>query len=679
MMAGADTGKTDGTLRNHLLAIVVMFAIAGCGGHEDQAVVLAPPTAPAQVPVVEPIAKGVPHGGPISEAAVTEQGDAALTFDSFGSVRLWPALDGTRTPVPLSLVAPKQLALSHAGRDLLAAVLDEAGAVDLLRFGRDGSLRGRVQLPAEVAYEQVLGLDDGVLVRAADHSIEWLSADGESRGKVVADPSHRIVAITARRGVALAITSDGATHQLRWLHLVGNRLAWGPSVVMPTGVHEDDVALSPSHRRIAIVVPGGTLVVYEIGLALTQVGRTLAVGGDVDIGFIDDDHVAVMNTARWQWWTAPPKPPAIDDPWDVPSTPVLPMPELEERSSGGAVADGLAVTGFGASLALLGRDRARYLGYRAQGIGPLGAASSSLWVNMTGSRVAWFDDRLALRRDIELRNESHGPWMYATPIGDRHVVTHSARSVVQLVDVDKPDDPITLGTYDRVDRIVFEPASGLLGIGSERTLHRFRLDLAANAVTPLPPLRVAAARSSFYVLDPARAGGAVAITVGWESDHATNQSITLYREDGTKHRIKQLAGNVIGVAADGTLYLHDRGRIETWRGTKRIASVAATELDTPMAVTRDGTRFAARAGHDIVVLDAHGAEQWRKTVWGASQLVFTRDGKQLAVGAHGGIVMLATETGERNALECGWSFELSTTPPSTNTLGAAPVCEDPTL
>jgi hypothetical protein len=42
-------------------------------------------------------------------------------------------------------------------------------------------------------------------------------------------------------------------------------------------------------------------------------------------------------------------------------------------------------------------------------------------------------------------------------------------------------------------------------------------------------------------------------------------------------------------------------------------------------------------------------------------------------------VLLSAQTGERAAVECGWSFGVTTTPPVTNTLAFAPVCEDPTL
>ena len=100
---------------------------------------------------------------------------------------------------------------------------------------------------------------------------------------------------------------------------------------------------------------------------------------------------------------------------------------------------------------------------------------------------------------------------------------------------------------------------------------------------------------------------------------------------------------------------------------------------TRRSVSRDGSSFAVRDGIDIVVLDRMGHETWRKPLWGVGHLAFTADGKHLAAVASGGLVMFAAETGEREAMECGWSFGLTTTAPVANTIAVAPVCEDPML
>ena len=140
---------------NAALAFVCLVAC----GHSGEEVAIA---TPARMP--ERIAPGVPHGGVITHVAITEQGDAALSLDNLGELRLWPSLDGKRPPVPIAAAGVSEVGLGSTGGDLLAALLDQAGAVRLLRLGRDGTVRGHAQLPGDVASVQLVMIDDGVLV-----------------------------------------------------------------------------------------------------------------------------------------------------------------------------------------------------------------------------------------------------------------------------------------------------------------------------------------------------------------------------------------------------------------------------------------------------------------------------------------------------------------------------------
>ena len=74
------------------LILVLALLAAGCGRTDDVAVAApaspAPASAAPAAPKPDPIVKGVPHGGQITQVAMTEAGDAALTFDTVGGVRL---------------------------------------------------------------------------------------------------------------------------------------------------------------------------------------------------------------------------------------------------------------------------------------------------------------------------------------------------------------------------------------------------------------------------------------------------------------------------------------------------------------------------------------------------------------------------------------------------------------
>src|SRR5689334_592307 len=101
---------------------VLVFAACNSGVQPTTGTPQRSVLAPVAAVAPEPIAKGVPHGSQIIEVAVTDAGDAAITFDQTLGVRLWPALDGSRPPIPLTIEAPRHVSIAHSGRDLLAVI-----------------------------------------------------------------------------------------------------------------------------------------------------------------------------------------------------------------------------------------------------------------------------------------------------------------------------------------------------------------------------------------------------------------------------------------------------------------------------------------------------------------------------------------------------------------------------
>src|ERR1041385_7898318 len=332
-------------------AVVLSLGCAGCGAPEEpHGTRTAPPQAAPAVQTEAPIGRGVTHGGWITTVAVTEKGDAALTVDDLDEIRLWPSLDGRRPPVPVTGVNIVDLALGHADRDLLAAVLDGGGNVQLVRFGLDGSVHGRAQLPDDSPCYAVVAVDNGVLVARADQSIERYDADGKRRGRVVVDSRHRVTAIAARRGGAVAliepdIRDPSLVTTARMIEIDGG-LRWGASTTLPEITER--IALSPDHRRIAVaVITEDAKTVQVIDRATgAKVGKTMEINStDVDIGFTDDEHVAVLsNNAQW---------------WHGNDDPTVRNVSSSSHFRGGAVGDRFGVAGDFGSLALIEPDRVR--------------------------------------------------------------------------------------------------------------------------------------------------------------------------------------------------------------------------------------------------------------------------------------------------------------------------------
>ncbi|NVB78918.1 MAG: hypothetical protein HOV81_11020 [Kofleriaceae bacterium] len=673
-------------------SVVLVLAAAACGRSDTT------PSAPAATepppviaPKVEPIAKGVPHGGMISEVAVTEEADAALSFDTLRGIRLWPTLDGTRAPVPVSADAPHELALAHTGKDLLAAILDDAGGVRVLRLGLDGSVRGRASLPGE--YEQVIALPAGVVVRTKDHAIEWYGPDGTPKGRVIADAAQQVYTLVARRGRVAALVGkaqNGYGHIVRWLGL-GTTLAWGDSVELPLGAKGELFALSPSGRRVALADQGDQIRVYDLAnIKPTEIqGTALTAPQATAIGFLDDSDVAIANPASTLSVWHPAHPAPANDPWSVKgSASSMPVPTMSHFIDGVAIGDGTVVSGYGTSLALSTTSKVRYLGWKSLATGNLMPVGNQFTMAVTGSHYVWIDDKLHAQRDLELRPNDRGPWVYGYPVDERHVVTQTpndGKYDVELVDLDREGARTKLGTYDSVDRIEYSPDTHLLAVGRTRKIERFRLDLDANTATPEAPLAVRGSPISVRLLDPAKADGVVAITVGWENDWDSDNTLTLYKQDGkkiTKKRIKPFGGQMLSIDSTGTMYLlarNDTNEIRVQKGTKVLSKFALPELTQPIAVADDGARIAYVAKGEIVMLDSAGKQLWRVPLWGSAQLAFTRDGQKLVARAIGGVVVLDSATGVRTAMECGWDFGLMTEAPPVMNAGSPPVCEDPTL
>lgn len=644
-------------------------------------------TPPVIAPVVaEPIAKGIPHGSQIIAVAVTDDGDAALTFDNTFGVRLWPTLDGGRPPVPLSIEAPRQVSLARAGRDLLAVITSDAGSVRVMRLGRDGTIRGNVTLPDQ--YEQAIAIDDAVLVRTPDHAVERYATDGTLRGRVVADPGKQITTVVTRNGHSAALIANaqnGLANAVRWI-AVDDGLSWGSTMELPSNVLGELVAIAPNGRRIAFTNASRQLEVWEAEPFKRRItGNTMTVEESARIGFIDDRHVAVNGTNTqevrlWKEWVPPAKTPEYD-PWAVTPQPDESLPQPREQThliDGFAIADGRVVTGFGVALSIATLDKVQYLGYKALPVGLVNAVADQFAMHMGAARYVWLDEQLVVHRDEDLQAPAQA-WMYAVALDDDHVVTQTttgAQSELALVDLDtKAKTP--LGKFQDLERIQYDEATRVFGIKVSRKLHRFAFD--GEALTALPGLRVKGSTSTYKLFDPKQANGMTAAVAGWDSDMASYESLTMYRDKGKPTRIYPFIGSITAATPDGTLYAFEPGQLRIYsRGQSKPAKVKLPGANYA-AVSRDGSRFAYATRDELVVADATGAAIWRQPQWGASQLVFSSDASKIVVRGVGGLAVYDATNGARIAMECGWNFGLHDEPLTAMAAGAQPMCEDPML
>jgi hypothetical protein len=666
---------------------LVIAALALACGHREEAT-MTPRAIPASVRAPDPIVPGVPHGGSIVAIAMTEAGDAALTVDDLGDARLWPSLDGKRPPIPVDAVGVAQVALGHAGDNLLAAFLSEAGDVLLVTYGRDGSVRGRAQLPDGSACESVVAIDDGVLVVRADLSIERYDAEARRRGRVVGASGERLAAIDARRGGAVALiarTVDDRTLTLPTGDVVGEAtlvrqlviddgLHWGPSTELPGPVVANALALSPDHRHIAVVISHPSEV-RVLGLATgAQVGKSVPVTTiGVTSGFTDDDHVAVLSS-DFQWWRA-----------DADTTP----PNVSSAIGlvGGVVGDGRAVGAVGASLAIGEPGTVHYLGWNRSAAGTLRNVDSAIMLAFPTNRgfyrdtVAWLDGRLGFSSQREITGYGYPVWL-----GPRHMMLQK-NGALDLVDLDHPDKPVHIAD-DTAYQVFYEPTLRQFArYIAARTVERYALDLEHLSVKTLEPLQLSPEFSRLGegrldLLDPARADGVIAIArwYGRLKQQADQTHLAIYRVPSAGATLVRSSreltvAEVLAVDATGAMYVRDKasGPIVVRRDGKpdvTLAGLVATELSP----SHSGNLLAALHGNEVTLLDVAGIERWRVSMWKPTQVIFSSDDRHVIVQSDGGIVSLDVTTGTGVTSACAFDFGLHDHRPAIGPLHAEPIC-----
>jgi hypothetical protein len=659
---------------------VFLFGLAACGhgvGADDS------PPVPAVVRAPDPIAPGAPHGGAIIITAITEQGDAALTADNIGTLRLWPTLDGRRPPVPIAAVAPADLSLGHAGDDLVAGILDEAGTVRVLRLGRDGTIRKRAQLPAEPTIQQLVGVDGGVIVRRSDQTIERYDANGQKVGSLVPEAGERIVGLAARGGSVLAQVSseERPWRQLRWIILDEN-MRWGTSLMLPTPYVPGSLAISPDHVRVAVREMSG-VAIFEVVPSVRRVASiTFSNVVDPPIGFTDGEHFVAIDGDSHSWWSAK----QGNDPW-------APLQvQKTSLSQDGAIGNGIVISGMGSVLAIDDGSHVKYLGWNHIANGMLQSTAEGTLYVVSGSEITWLGERsdgqLEEKRSVDISTLlAENP--NATPIDDQHVVVQQYKNdggyTAELVDVNDPKAPrIALGADEMYGLVQWQPATHTLMLG-RNSIRRWRIDFAKHEAIALAPLAVGTGATSVIALDPARAHGAIALTQGYEGG---NYQVYAYQDEPGAPADKPLVaktswvltGALVASDAEGTTYV----AVDATTPLMRI-SVSGKREQTKISpgavyaatVTHDGSLIAIVGKSSVRLFEtATGKQRWEAPEWATAELAFTRDDKKLVLRAANGQIVIDTATGKRIATTCGWDFGLHDKVPTAATFGMPTACED---
>ncbi len=595
-----------------------------------------------------PAAPTAPPSGAIHTVAITEAADAAITADDGGGWRLWPALDGTRPPVILHASAPRRVVLGRTGDGggLVAGVLDEAGAIELIRMTRDGVVTGRARLGADPGFDALAAFSGGILALGRDQVVTWYDAHGAVRGLLAPLPDEFVVELAVRRGRAIAGLGGGnrAATGVRWLEVVGRALRWGAYTHLPDPLR--GLQLSPDHRRIAGIRAGG--IGQVIGLGEPKILEDDLRAGDDEpaaIGFPDRGPAAFAGGDRI-----------------LRSSVELAALEPGTATSAAAFGDGLVVVGRGEALALAAADRSRVrlLGYGQVGVGPVAPAGAQLAMDV-GGQLLWLDGRLAALRATDTPGDHYRFALDARLFAEARRDPGEPMDAPLRIEISDAAAGATnpIGSWTGVHGLSFDPRSRVLAIGAGHEAHRFAID-ARGAATRLPSLALGDARSFTYPVDPGVARGAVAVSVrAHRDDERSSVAIEVHRGRGIPRR-STLPGRLLGVDETATIWLAQDRTVVAVRDGEPVVR-AALDLAAPIEngnPSRDGAFAAVYGENEVIAIDAGGRVRWRREVLHVLMVAITGDARTVAVVTPGGLVALDAETGERRAWACGWHFGL---------------------
>jgi hypothetical protein len=653
--------------------LVLVLALVACGSRAASRDVAPSMASPRPAP------SGM-HAGEVTEIAITDEGDAALTADTGDGLTLWPALDGSREPVLLDVeVSARQVAIGRRGHGYLAAAIDNAGGVTLLVLDARGGVTARAQLAPDPRAVQIVAVRGDVLVRREDHSIARVDAHGKILGRVVADASTQLATIAARHGAAVALQGN----HLRWLALERG-LAWGATLELH-GRIVAPVALSPDHKRLAAIdAMLHTAVVIELAASTTTLAETPT--RQTALGFIDNEHALVPVGSRRVWWR-------VDVPHDRDGDAVV--------HGQIAVGDHRVIAAEHAGLEIAELAGTKHLGYHRIA-GELAATMPRAGDAVT-VRTVMADDAVAgFGLDAALRDLGDHADAFQSDLG--HFLTLDAGHAAVLA-VRRDGVTIATPTADPVSGDnwpyrAYDPATHVLAAPAPGGFALYRYDPAHATIARTASF--ASKHAPIWVTDPKLAGvvavagdnlietfyadkppvsGFVLGTFQLVDRAGTVYSITgphLVLTDGDTQKVLDVLPDPdANRRDDDDDAMRRRHRMrddddDDDDDDELAPSLAPTRHRFPiLAVSADARWIAILDAHAIAVIDKAGTRRWTRAI-DAVEMRWSPDDSRLIAMTPGGIVALDAASGAPVAAACGWRFGL-TADPLPRTVLAAPL------
>ena len=617
------------------------------------------------------------HGAEIVALATTAEGDAVVSADRLGGIRLWTALDGTREPVVILGTAARTIKLVRDGDGLAIGMLDGAGGVHVIRASMAGAVLARTTVVSEQPVTEIESTSEGFLMLRADQTIALVASDGAVGTRLTPEPGTHVDSLVARGNQVLALVLED--NQLRGRRIVIDHGArWGETTAK--------LPFKPAH---AVLSPDGALLAVSrprnLHPALIDVATGVArktplcvakrwphedgesfdeanlLRGDnppVPLGFVSNKVIACSVITALTWWNVDGTPTDIGGGgFAVASAPTTVSPR------------GL-VAGNGPSLALASPSETRFLGYGFHHVAQLRTGAGG--VVIAGDQQAYvLDAELHERARLEI-GRGGTEWSDVVLLDDRSAVTTVSRRTTPRTVANQISvfDAVTKTTHQVLPFVSdsatlrYEPSTRLLATSED--LHALVVRFDPVSRTFGPPIRLAngIVASQLALVDPRQTGGIAVLELD-----ATNDGVLVgeIREADleparlalprTSYRVP---GEVRAVDRAGRLYVHgadDHDDVVIYTHGKAGARLAGANKMI-LRPNADGSQIAAFAASRVALFSSDGKLRWDTAQWSNTDVAWTARG-DLLVAFTSAVATVDLASGALLERRCGWGFGLS--------------------
>lgn len=650
---------------------------------------------------------GAGHTSNIDKVAISSDGRAVLTRDQIGGTRLWPALDGSAEPIVIPVQGPQQFSVARRAKGgLVVATVDAAGGATIFEVGPDGEITEAGVLAPFAPLFGIYALPGGerLLALFRDHSIRLLDRSAKELARF---EERRFRPTSLRVGdngesFAAVITSTGTTGTIEFQRL---RVRGGdkPSiervgsprlVTSANPPSETTVVMAPDAERVAVVdKPSGNsweLAVVDLTKddAEERVQVTIPAHLVPNIGFVSDQELLVSaNDGSLSWLMN------LGDKSQHARTSA--PQDFINQGRAQALAGGVQAVGHGTWLFVhdVVERSHRYLGYRS-------FQTQSVAVSPSGEWVAWaymagpvFVESLGKREDqYKLPSEPNFGTVKVRFFDDDHLITIDGAGGIHLYrwrDAELIDEA---GIHGAIRALHFESEPGTMLI--ERHNNDARLfEVSAEGFTGPYIVADQSFRSGLLSKGTPEQPDAIMWTLD-SGNKLRHYSLEELRGDPSQEAI-MAKGSPIPPGKVAPLAIDRLGRHYgvRWNGsTMELFVDFGDRLQTKVSASGDisaivpspsGKRFVAihQRGQStsLSVHDSETLEERWSFATGVfnNEVVWSPDGRFVAVAANTGAVVLSAKTGKPVQQRCGIEFAALGAPPSTafNSLNLRSMCE----